>query len=148
MFINRRVFPTIPHLLLPLRSLLIIVIFSTIFLVSSLWVPYLSGFSTPTRERNSRSEVLRTFKNPSHWGELVTSFYVFLTSAINIKIIQKICVLSCLLHGWRKTSFYLLLNVFLCIDQDFCSIYLDQLTADLKIRNIPKEGFFALLGIY
>ena len=33
----------------------------------------------------------------------------------------------------RKKPYFLLLNIFLCIDLDLCSIWLDQLTTDLKI---------------
>ena len=56
--------------------------------------------------------------------------------------------LSCLLDAWSKSRFYLLLNVFWCIDLHFCSIYLDHLIAYLKILAaifVVRVVFYARL---
>ena len=132
--INRRVFPTILHLLLPIRSLWIYTL-DHIFPLFVVWAPIefysLHWAFYTTRERNLRSEVLRTSKNPSHWGELDTPSCFPPRCPINIKILSKI-VLVLSIGIWSKPLF-LLLNVFPCIDLVFCSSFLVQLTVDLKI---------------
>ena len=121
--INRRVFPIILHLLLPIRSLWIYTLghFVLPFVV---WAPFefhsLCGFSTPTRERDYRSEVPRNSKNPSHWGELDTPSCFPPRCPINTKILSKI-VLVLSIGIWSKPLFFLL-NVFPCIDLVFAAL--------------------------
>ena len=130
--INRRVFPIILQLFLPTRSLWIYTLGLHFSIICSHWdLLFALGFL-----HQLEREILdlkcwglpRTHPTEENWIFLL----VFLPGAQLIqKFFQKL-FLSCLLDIWSK-PFFLLLNVFLCIDLVFCSSFLDQLTADPKI---------------
>ena len=77
--------------------------------LSSHRVQHVLGFLHHWERENSRYEALRTTKNPSHWGGLVTSFFVPFPGVNTYKIIY---ILSFPLDIWRNFYFFLLFNCF------------------------------------
>ena len=127
--INRRVFPIILHLLLPIRSLWIYTL-GLISIICSHWALFSALGFLHLQERESLDlkcwGLQRTHPIEEIWIHLLVSSQV----PCNIKIHSKIVFLSCLLDAWSKL-FTLLLNVFPFIDLVVAAFLL--LTADLKI---------------